>query len=127
MNAGNAWINSQNGAESKLKYAIERVMKRTKKVIEQYREDLEDAQIEHCYADEKGVIVRDGRGEYQFTKEGLTALNQKRRELVRSEVSVEPYFATELPENLDPTTKEIFTGFVIKESGEEGKEESENE
>jgi hypothetical protein len=115
INAGDRFFQQQNGAQdSKFKYAFEKVRKRAMRLIERYQEDVEDARIENCATDERGVILRGQDQQYQFTKEGLKAFNAKRRQLLSATPELEPFYST-APEDLDEGTREACTGFIIKE------------
>lgn len=120
------WV-AQNGVETKLKYAVNRMIKRTDPIKEKAFEELENARIDNCSVDERGNILREeGNPQlYKFTKDGLKALNKRSKEIYSDEIEFEQYIATQLPEDLDEVIRQIFTGFVIKETGDEGKEESE--
>ncbi|HEX8177837.1 MAG TPA: hypothetical protein VF543_22300 [Pyrinomonadaceae bacterium] len=113
------WLKN-NPKETKFHYGLMREMTPALKLNSQYKELVEDIDIKHCATDERGVILRDERGGYQFTKEGLNERNKERRKLFRSEVEIEPYYVTEVPDNLSPFEREAFAGFVINpESVEE--------
>jgi hypothetical protein len=116
-NIATNWVQGQNGIDTKLKYAVNRMIKRTDAIREKYMEDLEETRIDNCSVDDKGNILREENNAqlYKYTKEGLKTLNKRHREILATEVEIEPYFATQLPEELDAVVREIFTGFVIKE------------
>ena len=102
--------------ETKLKYAIERVGEKINKVTDAYYQKVKDLQLEHAFADEKGrvpfTIDEQGSRTYEYTKEGIKALDKAIEELFNSEVDVEVYYATELTEDAKPF-EEVFKGFVI--------------
>lgn len=118
FNAASTWANQQDGVESKLKYAVEKMKRRLAPIIDDYRDGFEDMRIDFCSEDEKGNVLRDERNNLVFNKEGLRNLNKRNRELLASEAKFDPYFATQLPEHLDSGLREIFQGFVIKEEEE---------
>jgi hypothetical protein len=108
---------------SKLSYAVVRTAKRCERVIEKFNDAMEDARLDNCMTDEKNkAILRDERGEYRFTPDGLRKVTEKRRELLDAEVELELYFATELPPDLSSDARVAFEGFVIRP--EEVKEEA---
>jgi len=114
VNVSADWITKHDpDQKTKLAYAIRRVTDQAKHIIQKYQDQVQDAQVEHCL-EKDGVIQKDARGEFQFSKEGLKALNLKLRELRDSEVSIEPYFATALPSDLLPAFAEQFEHFVLK-------------
>lgn len=99
--------------ETKLKYALSKVQKRAMSAVERYNEQLEDLRVQHCAEDAEGIVLRDDKGNYKFTKEGLNTLNKAQRALVEQEVEVEEHLVTDLPEGLTSDEKEVFAGFVL--------------
>ena len=100
--------------ENKLKYALQKVQKKALKMLQAYNDSLEDLRVENCATDEKGVVLRDPNGNYQFTKEGLTAFNKAQRAFITTgTVDIDAYIVTELPENFEEGFREVFTGFVL--------------
>jgi len=104
--------------DNKLRYALTRTIKSASRLLGEYQDAVEEVNINNCLAadDGKGAILRDARGEYQFTKEG--ALNRKAQigELFRKKVSLNVHFATELPKDLSLSDRDAFQGFVIREN-----------
>ncbi len=75
--------------KDKLSYAIEThvapsVAKAFQKIQERFNEERNDLLVEHCYTDEKGIIQRDEKGSYQFTKQGQKEINKAVKELKNS-------------------------------------------
>jgi len=60
------------------------------------------------------VILKDQHGQIAFTKDGLRARNKARKALFDSEVTIEPYYAKDVPELTD-AEREAFIGFVLRE------------
>lgn len=114
FNVASQWL-AKNPEDSKMKYALTKMNRKIGKINEKYKDKVEEINIECCAVDDKGIILRGDNNSYQYNKEGLLERNKKVNELFRSEVEVEPYFATEPATNLTETEKEVFTGFVIKE------------
>lgn len=112
ISAADAYLRA-NPEASKLEYALKKMLKRCAAIMEDYNEKLEDLRIENCIEDEKGVIARDERGNYQFSKSGLKTLLKAHRTLADQAVSLEDYIATALPENLSGVDRENFAGFVV--------------
>lgn len=106
--------------KTKLEYAITRVMSQTAKIQEDVLERLNDVDIDCCLTegnDENGAILRDDQGNLKFSKKSLRDRNKRRKEIMdNDDLEIEPYFATAIPDNLSDGEKEIFTGFVIKET-----------
>ncbi len=110
-----SWMaHDESRKDTKLGYAISRVMTRAEKLMQQMANIREDLHIDHCVVDDKSVIVHDERGNYKFTKPELKKLNVKLQQLFESSVEIEPYFATEIPAGLSFVEIEHFTGFVLR-------------
>jgi hypothetical protein len=118
-NAARGYLERSKGQKTKLAYAIERVMKgyetQTTNLETAYRDKLEDIEIEHCSVDDRGNII----SPYVFTKEAqrarLKARKEASAELLKSEVDVTPYMATQIPDDLTEAEREAFAGFVVEE------------
>lgn len=102
---------------SKLAYAIERVIKLNANLQKNYQDTLEDIRIDNANTDEKGSLLtttdKNGKNEYQFTKEGAKNMKKQIKELLESEVEVSVYHATELPESYEPVYNSYLLGFVL--------------
>lgn len=118
------YLERAEGQKTKLAYAIERVQKSYAKQAGRreadYRERLEDIDVEHCSVDEHNNIV----SPYAFTKDAQRMRLADRRkasaDLFASEVDVESYMATSLHDDLTDAEREAFAGFVLPEqAGEE--------
>jgi sugar-specific transcriptional regulator TrmB len=117
VRAANQWI-SKHDEESKFKYALTKVTKKLARIQEKWNECIEEANIEHCATDKEGVILRDERGQYKYTKDELIKRNKRVSTLYDSNVEIQSHFATEVPEDLTELEKEVFTGFVLKDEPE---------
>ena len=100
--------------ESKFRYALRKVVKQAEKTWSAYQEAVEELDIEHAATGDKDVILKDQHGQIAFTKDGLRARNKARKALFDSEVTIEPYYAKDVPELTD-AERDAFTGFVLKE------------
>lgn len=98
--------------DSKFAYALRKVLKGCERTITTYRELVEDANIAHCLADEKGKILKDAQGGYEFDKAGANARNTAVRPLVYADVVVVPFMAADVPA-LAAQERAAFEGFVI--------------
>lgn len=106
----------QHKENTKFRYALERMDKRLTPQIESYAEAVADLQIEHAAIDEKGALLTDDKSNFRYTKDGLRARNKGQRDLLDKPLDdFEPYFATEVPDNLSQIEKETCAGFVLKE------------
>ena len=119
MGVANDWL-ERNPKETKLRYALKKEMKAATVLLTNYQDQLEDANIEHCAVDDKGVILRDERGNFRFTKEGLRARNKQINTLFKSTVKIEPYYATDLSDcEFTEDEEEVFAGFVLRPAVDE--------
>src|SRR5205823_4610183 len=106
-----------NPTENKFRYALNRTAKSAGRVLTEYREKIDEINIKNCLAaeDGKGEILRDERGQYKFSKDGLLERNKEVSKLMRTEVPIEVHFAPELPQDLSATDRDAFLGFVIRD------------
>lgn len=65
---------------------LSRLVNKFKGLYEQYDEAVEDLRLDHCYKD-GDRIVRDDKGNYQWTAEGEKAFRKAVKELVAKEVT----------------------------------------
>ena len=112
INVATKWL-KDNKDESKLRYAVKKVMKSCDKLITSYQEKVEDLNIEHCSEDENGIIRKDAQGGFQFTKDNLRKRNAAMRKLQDEKVEVPSFFADH-KDDLSDSEVEAFTGFVIE-------------
>jgi hypothetical protein len=125
-------VKDESHAETKLGWAIQRMLLRLKKAQQRIEDRIAEIQIDNCVTDEKGIIVKDSRNQFEYTKEGAILRNKQLRELYEREIEVEPYIATELPMkddkiNLTIAEQEYFNGFVMharQENPEAAQEEA---
>lgn len=103
--------------DNKLRYALNRTMKSASRVLGEYQDGVEEININNCLAadDGKGAILKDTRGDYQFSKEGALKRKTQIGELFRKKISLDVHFATELPEDLSLADRDNFIGFVVRE------------
>lgn len=72
---------------------LKKVVKKFSNKYEQFEESVEDLRLDHCYK-EGSKIVRDDKGNYQWTAEGEKAFRKAYKELLNS--------AIEMPEDYSP-------------------------
>lgn len=97
----------------KLKYALKKVTKSLKPIIEDYQDDLEDLRIDYCSVDADGNIINDEKGNYKFSKENTKKLKKAGKELFEKEVEIKPHFV-EIPKDVPEELVEVFSGFVFE-------------
>jgi hypothetical protein len=100
---------------SKFTYAVNRMLKRSQAVIQDYHEQIEEINIKYCSEDKDGNIATDERGQFKFRREELLKRNKDQRELFKTKTEIEVYMATEVPDDLSQEDKDTFSGFVIPE------------
>ena len=106
----------QNPEESKLKDALEKVGKLNKNLQDEYSAAVEDCRIDFCETDEKGIILRDEKGQYKFTKENLKKFNTAVKALQTKEIEVKTWaYDLSQDEFTDEEAKAIFEKFLINE------------
>ncbi len=105
------WLKKNEG-ESKMSYAIKKIGKRLKTIFEDYNEAINELGINNCSVDEKQNIIKDAKGELVFTKENLIKKNKESKAFLNTQVEIEPYICTEIPE-LTEEEKEVFEGILI--------------
>lgn len=118
-------VKDQDNADTKLGYALNKMMSRLKKSQKRYHARVDEIQIDTCVVSDgeamndqgkrtpKGCILKDANGQFEYTKEGALERNRKIQELFESQFEVEAYFATELPDKLTYAEREAFDGLVM--------------
>lgn len=107
---------NETNKNTKLGYAIKRVTSQFEKIQADYLQRRDDISIDNAAVDGNGVLLIEADGRYRFTPEKLKARNKQWRELDESAAfEIEPYFATDLPPDLNEDLRDAFIGFVIKE------------
>lgn len=102
-------------AESKLRYALSKVVARLRPVLSDLVEAWNDIDIDEAATDEKGILVKDSFGGYGYTKEGAKKRLDRRRAVLKETVEVKPFFVDTEPFNLTEDEKLLGTGFVFKQ------------
>jgi len=111
-NVANSYIGRTDGKETKFTYAIKKVAKRLKEHFDYYNDELFSIDVNTCSTDDKGNILKDERGNFTYTREGLTKKRNDLKELLKHKVSFENYIATEIPEDLTEVEMVSFLDFV---------------
>jgi len=60
--------------ETKVQMKLYRIFDLVKPYFEEYRKLAEELRIDHCAVNDKGVLLKDEKGNYQFTKDSQKAL-----------------------------------------------------
>jgi hypothetical protein len=110
VNTAQFWLESK-PADSKLQYAVRKVMKRVMPLIETYNERREDIAREHAL-EKDGALVLDGPGRLTYSKISAAARDAAWRALARVGVTVEP-FLVPVPPDFPRGLVEAWAGFVF--------------
>jgi hypothetical protein len=86
---------------------LARLVKKFSSLYEKYDEALEDLRLDHCYK-EGSKIVRDEKGNFQWTAEGEKAFRKEYKALLESEVELLDFAALNY-DNLCEGMGETFT------------------
>lgn len=112
------YLKRAEGRESKLVYALNRVLGRIQKQQTIVNEALSDIEIDHCLTEKRGeheVITRDSDGRLEYTREGIKERNRAQRKyLNKEEIEIDPHYVTQPPDDLTEAEIETFVGFVLK-------------
>jgi hypothetical protein len=122
------WLNKQGNTESKLSWAMKRMIDRVSDALKKegvkYDNALEKLRITHCMEDEKGAVrINEITKGYEYSKTELLNLRNAQEKLydklIATEVEIECYRATEVPENiynaLTGSELDAFVGVVLDE------------
>jgi hypothetical protein len=112
-----AFLKRTSDSETKLSYALKRVLTRVQSQAETVQQRLTDIDIDHCLTEQRNgvdVIVRDGAGALQYTREAMKLRNAEQASYLNGDnLEIEPHLATKLPDDLNMFEVEAFEGFVI--------------
>lgn len=118
-----AYLEKNKETENKLCSAIKQFSKQLTKIFEEYNDERDTRQLNNCSVDEKTkVILKDDKGNRQFTVEGEKKLKGELRELINKQVECHsriPEGIDELIVTLTDIEKETFSGIVIPEQPSE--------
>jgi hypothetical protein len=104
---------------SKKEAKLKKIAEKIKPLFDTYNEKREDIRLDNAYANEKGVLDLDDKGEYKFTKDGLKSLNKQVKELLNESFDFYQFsFSTESIEDL--TFLEGWVEGIVKPTEEDG-------
>jgi hypothetical protein len=90
-NLNNEVVNQQvKGQDTKISQKLGKVAKKLEKYINEYNEQVEEIRIDNASTDDKGVILKEEKGGYKFSKEGLKKVMKQVKELTEKEFKYEP-------------------------------------
>jgi hypothetical protein len=90
-NLNNEVVNQQvKGQDTKVSQKLGKVAKKLEKYVIEYNEQVEEIRIDNASTDDKGVILKEEKGGYKFSKEGLKKVMKQIKELGEKEFKYEP-------------------------------------
>lgn len=78
------------GEDTKVSQKLVKIAKKLEKYLNDYNEQVEEIRIDNASTDDKGVILKEEKGGYKFSKEGLKNLLTQIKELGEKEFDYEP-------------------------------------
>jgi len=118
------WLQN-NPTETKFKYALEKVFKRTDAIESKWSEKLSNLELDHAAVGENNVVLftinEKGERVYSFTKEGLRKKDKEvELEFTKEDTNeLEPYYVEDLPKEMPEGLVTVFTPFIIRKREEE--------
>jgi len=105
---------------TRLHHALEKSLKKTLTAFEDYADAESDIRIDTAMIDEKtkAFVMTEDKMSYVVDPAKAKDLQKRMRELGRKEVEFEPYFATEVPKDLEAAWFQVFEGIVIQATDE---------
>lgn len=104
--------------KSKFTHALEKMISRTNEIEKKYNTSIQDMRVEHASEDDKKNLIMDKDGQFAFTKENHKKLTIAIRAKLEDKVTIEPYWASFVPDDLGMALTEVFEDFVIKKEEE---------
>lgn len=98
----------------RVKYALNKVSKSLKSIIDSYNEEKSDLALDFCSVDSDKNVIIDEKGNYKFTAEKQKIYGKKVKELLAKEVEIKPHFVA-IPEGFSPGAIEVFEGFIFNQ------------
>jgi hypothetical protein len=93
-----------------------RNLKKFRAAIEEYNDEAHQNSLQHAL-EKDGVLLKDAKGNYQYSKDGEKALIEANKKLNKSEVTINPFILPEVKEVLGLSfgVKEMLSIFLNKE------------
>jgi hypothetical protein len=114
---GQQYIN-KNPERTPLHYALEKFIKKTQRMAEDYADKENDIRVDCALIDKdtKKFVLMDDKKSIAVDPIKAKEFQKKMRELGREEVTIEnPHFATSVPDDLEAAWFQQFVGIVIRE------------
>jgi len=85
-NLNNETVNQQvKGQDTKVSQKLGKIAKKLTKYVDEYNEQVEEIRIDNASTDDKGVILKEEKGGYKFSKDGLKKIMKQIKELNEKE------------------------------------------
>jgi len=85
-NLNNETVNQQvKGQDTKVSQKLGKIAKKLTKYVDEYNEQVEEIRIDNASTDDKGVILKEEKGGYKFSKDGLKKVMKQIKELNEKE------------------------------------------
>ena len=115
-NVINAYLEKNKDAENKICASVKLVKKQLPKAFDEFNDLRDTAQINNCAVDEKGIIVKNEKGERQFTPAGEIKLKSDLKDLLNTEVELHSRISEGIEDLIPALTddeKELISELVI--------------
>jgi hypothetical protein len=103
--------------ENKLCASILKFSKQLQSIFDIYNDELDTIQLKNCAVDPvTKVILKDEKGNRQFTIEGNIKLKEESKLLINKEVEITPIIAEDIEDLIKELSEdqiEIFSGIII--------------
>lgn len=73
------------GEDTKVSQKLGKIAKKLEKYVNEYNEQVEEIRIDNASTDDKGVILKEEKGGYKFSKDGLKNVLKQIKELNEKE------------------------------------------
>lgn len=73
------------GEDTKISQKLVKIAKKLEKYVNEYNEQVEEIRIDNASTDDKGVILKEEKGGYKFSKDGLKKVLKQIKELNEKE------------------------------------------
>lgn len=85
-NLNNEIVNHQvKEQDTKVSQKLGKIAKKLEKYVNEYNEQVEEIRIDNASTDDKGVILKEEKGGYKFSKDGLKKVMKQIKELNEKE------------------------------------------
>lgn len=106
--------------ETKVQKKLFKIFEKLKPVLTEYQDEVEVLRLDNASVDDKGVLFTDEKGNYKFSKEGITKLKKQLKELGEKEITFTKINVVN-PQGLETFTflEDLLTGVEFQHDEEE--------